>query len=723
MSYSNAMDNTVSYLVSRGSFSAPAPAPAHSNLSLNLVIQYIDKVLSAVANKGVLDSGIKIKDLVQSTSSDLSKLLDGISQGAKMLTNQKFMTTKLSTEAQTVALDLLRGVGNAHWAAVGLLVIANVLDRFDKISANDRECLDLLRAMLNLGKYMKQLKDNHFDLHREILEKMSQGVQLIVSGAILCHSFIGSSKISKFLLTTKIREELVYVRGRVDEMKSDLVLQMQVLIMSTLTFYISTRQDQHDMLIHRDQYDTGGIEEINSFTLTEQLTFQKSNDIHCETQQGSETEMYGLSSEVSSSNRQDKYNEINGYRQPEMAPPNFHSAGRFLRGIFPQIFRRQSKASRYMEFELFVKKIQSSAIEFRRKELRIATNRFAKELGRGRFSTVYFGTLCDGRKVAVKKIAGGKEGKNDWEREMAVSTRKHHPNILKLVGYCFKDDLMLVFEYMARGNLHGLLLDGKSQQIIDWPARRKIICEILEGVVYLHEGENGCVVHRDIKPRNIILDENFSAKIGDFGSSYILTEATQYTHEETWTESGVPPPDYAQEETYVHTHIAGTMGYIDPEYLTLRKLTKKADIYSFGILLLNIVSGKKSIEQIDEGLHSMEELAWKLQKEDRLNELIDPRLVNCNGFNLSEILRTMMIALWCIQRESKVRPSASQVLRMLSSEEEEEIPTPPVPNKFHLDDSHSSGDDSWSSTRAHEDHVSSMLEELVGEIEETTSQF
>ncbi|KAH9289544.1 hypothetical protein KI387_033661, partial [Taxus chinensis] len=167
------------------------------------------------------------------------------------------MTTKLSTEAQTVVLDVLRGVGNAHWAAVGLLVIANVLDRFDKISANDRKCIDLLRAMLNLGKYMKQLKDNQFDLHGEILEKMAEGVQLIVSGAILCHSFIGSNKISKFLLTTKIREELVYVRGRVDDMKSDLVLQMQVLMMSTLTFCISTRQNQHDMLSHHDQYDTG----------------------------------------------------------------------------------------------------------------------------------------------------------------------------------------------------------------------------------------------------------------------------------------------------------------------------------------------------------------------------------------------------------------------------------------------------------------------------------
>ncbi|KAH9289542.1 hypothetical protein KI387_033659 [Taxus chinensis] len=700
MSNSNTMDNTISNLVSRGSSSTAAPV--HSNLSLNLVIQYIDKVLSAIANKGVLDSGIKLKDLVQSTSSDLSNLLDGISQGSKMLTNQKFMTTKLFTEAQTVALDLLRGVGNAHWAAVGLLVIANVLDRFDKISANDRECLDLLRAMLNLGKYMKQIKDNHFDLHREILEKMSEGVQLIVSGAILCHSFIGSKKISKFLLTTKIREDLVYVRGRVDYMKSDLVLQMQVLIMSsTLTFYISTRQDQHDMLIHHDQYDTGV------------------------TQQGSETVMYGLESEVSSSNRQDNYNEINGYPQQQMAPPNVFSARRFLRGILPGIFRRRLKAiqpsaievTRRVKFELLVKKIQPSAIEVTRKELRIAGI-----VGQGASGTVYLGTLCDGRKVAVKIV----NSKRIWENEMAILTKKHHPNIVKLVRYCFKDDLMLVFEYMAGGNLHDLLLDGKNQQIIDWPARRKIICEILEGVVYLHEGENGCVVHRDIKPRNILLDENFNAKISDFGISNIFTDDTQYTREETWTESGVPPREYAQDETRVTTNVAGTWGYIDPEYMMSGKLTEKADIYSFGILLLNIVSGKESILQRDQGhAYGLEELAWKLHKEDRLNKLIDRRLVNSNGFNLSEILRTTMIALWCIQRESKVRPSASQVLRMLSSEEEDqEIPTPPVPNKFHFDYSHSSsGDDSWSSTRAHEDHVSSMLEELVGEIEETTSQF
>ncbi|KAH9289543.1 hypothetical protein KI387_033660 [Taxus chinensis] len=608
-------------------------------------------------NEGVLDSGMKLRDLVQPTSSDLSKLLEGISQGAKMLTNQKFMTTKLSTEAQTVALDLLRGVGNAHWAAVGLLVIANVLDRFDKISANDRECLDLLRAMLNLGKYMKQLKDNHFDLHREILEKMSEGIQLIVSGAILCHSFIGSNKISKFLLTMKIREELVYVRGRVDEMKSDLVLQMQVLIMSTLTVYISTRQNQHDMLSHHDQYDTGGIVEINSFSVT---------------QQGSETEMYGLESEVSSSNRQDSYNEINGHRQQEMAPPNVFNARSFLRGFLPNIFRRRLKkilpsaieVKRKAEFELLVKKIQPSAIEVTRKELRIT-----EALGKGGFGTVYFGTLYDGRKVAVKIIA--------WRGDR-------------------NDD---------KG--------GENQQIIDWHARMKIICNIIEGLVYLNEGADGCVVHRDITPRNILLDENYNAKISDFGISYILTDDNQYTHEETWTESGVPPREYVQDET----HFAVTLGYIDPEYMMSGKLTEKADIYSFGILLLNIVSGKKYIEQIDEGLRSLAELAWKLHKEDRLNELIDPRLVNDNGLNssnepnLSEMLRTTMIALWCIQMESKLRPSASEVLRMLSSKEE--IPTPPAPVESHLDYSH----DDWSTTsasvQADEDHNLSPSEEEI----------
>ncbi|KAH9289547.1 hypothetical protein KI387_033664 [Taxus chinensis] len=660
MSNSNAMDNTISFLVSRGSSSTAAPA--HSNLSLNLVIRYIDQVLFAIANKGVLDSGIKLRDLVQSTSSDLSNLLVGISQGAKMLANQKFMTTKLSTEAQTVALDLLRGVGNAHWALVGLLVIANVLDRFDKISANDRECIDLLRAMLNLGKYMKQLKDNQFDLHREILEKMSEGIQLIVSGAILCHSFIGSNKISKFLLTTKIREELVYVRGRVDDMKSDLGLQMQVLIMSTLTFYISTRQDQHDMSIHHDQYDIG------------------------ETQQGSETEMYGLQSEVSSSNRQNTYNEINGHRQQQMTPPTFLSVGRSLRRILPRMLGRrhdiqsetckkktssQKKSSPYMEFELLVKKIQPSAIEVTRKELRIA-----EELGKGGFGTVYLGTLCDGRKVAVKIV----DDKEFWEKEMAILTRKHHPNIVKLVGYCFEDDLMLVFEYMAGGNLHDLLLGGENQQIINWRARMKIICDIIEGLVYLQEGSHGFVVHRDIKPRNILLDENFNAKISDFGISYIMTDDTHYTRQETWTRNGVPPREYAHEE---ETRVMGTWGYADPEYVASGKLTKKADIYSFGILLLNIVSGKNSIQQRDQGLHILQDHAWKLQKEDRLNELIDPRLVNDNGSNLSEILRTTIIALWCIQRESKLRPFASQVLRMLSSEEE--IPFAPVPIEFYDD--------------------------------------
>ncbi|KAH9289595.1 hypothetical protein KI387_033712, partial [Taxus chinensis] len=446
-----------------------------------------------------------------------------------------------------------------------------------------------------------------------------------------------------------------------------------------------------------------------------------------EIKQSSETEMYGSETETISSHRGDNYNEVNGQQQREIAPPTFLSPFRFLRRIIPHIFRKDSA---YIELERLVKKIQPSAIEFTRKELRNATNGFGEELGKGGFGTVYFGTLWDGRKVAVKVIA--RTGKEQWGKQLAALTRKQHPNIVKLVGYCCKGDLMLVYEYMAGGNLSDSILGTENSQIIDWPARMKIICQIISGLVYLHEGADGCVVHRDIKPNNILLDEDFNAKISDFGISYILMNDTQYSHEETWTESGVPPayaqdetqvmthntpyaqeqtwrvsgmppPQFSQDETLEYTCVAGTVGYIDPDYLFHGRLTRKADIYSFGMLLLNIVSAKKSIQftgDTDDGMFRLQDRAWRLHTEDRLNELIDQRLVNNNGLNssnesnLSEILRTIRIALWCIQTKSKVRPSASEVLRMLSSEEE--IPTPPAPIESHLDYSH----DDWSTASA-----------------------
>ncbi|XP_059065290.1 receptor-like cytosolic serine/threonine-protein kinase RBK1 isoform X2 [Cryptomeria japonica] len=609
-----------------------------SGLSLNLLIRYIDNVLSALNNQGlgckIIDSGMELRDLVQPVASDFSKLFDGISEGAKMFTDQKFLKSQLSTEAHSVAVDVLKGLGNAHWVAVGLLAIANVLERFDNISANDRECIDLLIAMLKLGKYLKQMKDINADLHKESLEDMREAVKLIISGAILCCSFITSNKLSKFILTKKIRDELVYVRGKVDSMKADLILQMQVLTVKTFTFY------------HEQNNDTGGQEENNGLGGTEQNPSQQSKDAESDNEECCETELEGSGSDTVSSQAQDNYNGVNEPEQLEMPPRRSLGVGKFLRKKIPNIFKRQSQKP-----ELFVEEIQEiqnykSLINFKREELDKATANYSLQIGSGAFGTVYRGILSDGREVAVKILKiEARQGEKEWMNNLKTLTKLRHRNIVEVVGCCH-EDMMLVYDYFPR-NLSSAIFE--TEIILNWSIRLRIILDVIRGLAYLHEGTHFCIVHRDIKPNNVVLDENFNAKICDFGLARILE------------------PDCAQ-----YANIAETLGYLDPGH-DVAGLSAKSDIYSFGLMLLNVVSGKRVIELTNELLLS--EHAWRLCEEDWLHELIDPRLLNTDCLIYSSsISRTIITALWCIHKEPKRRPSASRVLAMLLSEEEMRIP-------------------------------------------------
>ncbi|XP_059063895.1 uncharacterized protein LOC131856301 [Cryptomeria japonica] len=175
-------------------------------VNLELLIQLIDSALSAIvtdkscrSDKG--EGGMKVTDFVQPATSGIFELLEGrISEGSKLFSNQKSLSSSTwATDARTVAVDVLRGVGNIQWSAVGLLAVAIVLERLDKISSNDRECVDLLRGMNDLAKCIKQLQEIKAHLHKEITEKMSEGVCLIITGAMMCCSVIRSKKLSKYV--------------------------------------------------------------------------------------------------------------------------------------------------------------------------------------------------------------------------------------------------------------------------------------------------------------------------------------------------------------------------------------------------------------------------------------------------------------------------------------------------------------------------------------------
>eukprot|EP01018_Ginkgo_biloba_P022344 Gb_18899 [translate_table: standard] len=295
----------------------------------------------------------------------------------------------------------------------------------------------------------------------------------------------------------------------------------------------------------------------------------------------------------------------------------------------------------------------------------------------------YQGVLQDGRQVAIKRRSDQSRYSNhsnqEFLNEWRFMTRFQHRNLVKLVGCSVEgSEASLVYEYLPNGSLNRYLFDREAGRILGWQRRMNIIVGVARGLVYLHEDSEFRIIHRDIKPRNILLDDNFNAKIADFGIS-ILFE--------------MPGEDVEDVE------VAGTMGYIAPEVFNLH-LTEKADIYSFGVLVLEIVSGRRAVDvDVSEECILLAYWARELHKEGCLHELIDSRLIDEEYLPKEVILRVITIALLCIQ-EASLRPSMIQVLVMLLSENAIEI-RPTNPNSIYFDLSESASftdsDNSWSS--------------------------
>ncbi|KAL8264594.1 hypothetical protein R6Q59_022724 [Mikania micrantha] len=281
-------------------------------------------------------------------------------------------------------------------------------------------------------------------------------------------------------------------------------------------------------------------------------------------------------------------------------------------------------------------------------ELAQATTGFTEKykLGEGSFGGVYKGFLKDlSTYVAVKRVSKtSKQGIKEYASEVRIISRLRHRNLVQLTGWCHdKGELLLVYEYMENGSLDSHLFNAKS--LLTWGTRYKIAVGLASAVLYLHEGWEQCVLHRDIKSSNVMLDSSFNAKLGDFGLAKLVDH-----------EKG--------SET---TLLAGTLGYMAHECVVTGKASKETDVFSFGVVALEIACGRKAID--NKGLGEqiwIVEWVWEQYGAATILKAVDPRLQL--DFNEDEVKRLMMVGLWCVHPDSKLRPSMRQVIQVLNSE-------------------------------------------------------
>ncbi|TYJ46186.1 hypothetical protein E1A91_A02G103600v1 [Gossypium mustelinum] len=281
-------------------------------------------------------------------------------------------------------------------------------------------------------------------------------------------------------------------------------------------------------------------------------------------------------------------------------------------------------------------------------ELKKCTNNFSEsnELGYGGYGKVYKGTLSDGQSVAIKRAQhGSMQGGLEFKTEIELLSRVHHKNLVGLVGFCFdQGEQMLVYEFMANGTLRESL-SGRSGIYLDWKRRLRISLGSARGLAYLHELANPPIIHRDIKSTNILLDENLTAKVADFGLSKLVSDSSK---------------------GHVSTQVKGTLGYLDPEYYMTQQLTEKSDVYSFGVVMLELITAKQPIEK---GKYVVREVRSVMDTKDDehygLRELMDP-CIRSSG-NLLGFGKFLELAMQCVEDSATDRPTMSDVVKAIET--------------------------------------------------------
>nr|XP_023890178.1 G-type lectin S-receptor-like serine/threonine-protein kinase At1g34300 [Quercus suber]POF21761.1 g-type lectin s-receptor-like serine/threonine-protein kinase [Quercus suber] len=299
-------------------------------------------------------------------------------------------------------------------------------------------------------------------------------------------------------------------------------------------------------------------------------------------------------------------------------------------------------------------------VQFTYKELQRSTKGFKEKLGIGGFGAVYRGILANKTVVAVKQLEGIEQGEKQFRMEVATISSTHHLNLVRLIGFCSEGrHRLLIYEFMKNRSLDNFLFvtEGQSERLLNWEYRFNIALGTARGITYLHEECRDCIVHCDIKPENILLDENYTAKVSDFGLAKLVN-----------------PKDHRYRTL---TSVRGTRGYLAPEWLANLPITSKSDVYSYGMVLLEIVSGRRNFE-VSAETNRKKFSSWAYDEFDKGNVkgILDRRLAD-QDVDMEQVVRAIQVSFWCIQEQPSHRPMMGKVVQML--EGIIEIEKPPVP--------------------------------------------
>ncbi|KAH7435267.1 hypothetical protein KP509_06G056700 [Ceratopteris richardii] len=338
--------------------------------------------------------------------------------------------------------------------------------------------------------------------------------------------------------------------------------------------------------------------------------------------------------------------------------------------IFVWLWWRRRRQLYHEEFIKRNKKLLSGSVQpnvgaiwYSFDDVKNATNNFSAKnmIGEGGYSTVYKGVMQDGSQVAVKRIKNcTPEGDAEFKNEVEVIKCVRHRNLVALRGCCVASNTtfghlrLLIYDYMPNGSLEDYLFDGKKP-VLSWPDRQRIVMDTVKGLTYLHTGVQPPIIHRDIKTSNILLDEHLGAHVADFGLAKVTAEGM----------------------SHMTTRVAGTQGYLAPEYALYGQLTEKSDVYSFGVLLLVLMSGRPALD-IHDAHPLVTDWAWVRVKQKNALEVVDEQIRGSGSPAVME--RFVLVGILCAHLLVAFRPTMSQALKMLEGDLEiPSIPDRPLP--------------------------------------------